>query len=92
MCKDLKNEKKTNNLKEKLKTKYSKLYTLSEKLFDKIYLAESNKNDLIILEKMIKMKMEKDNGNITKLNADKQIGETLCDIYVKPILKNKEKK
>ena len=28
MCKDLKNEKKTNNLKEKLKTKYSKLYNL----------------------------------------------------------------
>ena len=92
MCNDLKNEKKTNNLKEKLKTKYSELYNLSEKLFDKIYLAESNKNDLIILEKMIKMKIEKDNGNITKLNADKQIGETLCDIYVKPILKNKEKK
>lgn len=92
MRKELDGKKKTDKLKEELKIKYSKLYNLSEKLFDKIYIAEENTNDLLILKKMITMKIEQDNGNITKLNADKQIGETLCDIYVKPILKNKEKK
>ena len=43
---------------------------------------------------MITMKIQKDNGFIDKLNADKVIGETLCDVYVKPMLneKNRDKK
>ena len=40
---------------------------------------------------MITMKIQKDNGFIDKLNADKAIGETLCDIYVKPMLNEKNK-
>lgn len=91
MLHDLKDKKRTFELKNEMQSKYKKLFELSEKLFDKIYDEDSNKNDLLIIEKMLKMKMEKDAGNITKLNADKAIGETLCNVYVKPMLKDKVK-
>tara|TARA_Y100000591_G_C21235581_1_gene406608 strand:+ start:116 stop:415 length:300 start_codon:yes stop_codon:yes gene_type:complete len=90
MYNELKNKKRTPELKKEYEKKYNRLFTLSEKLFDKIYDEKCTSNDLLIIEKMITMKMEKDKGNITKLNADKAIGETLCDVYVKPILKNKK--
>ena len=76
-------------LKELCIEKYNKLYNMSEKLFDKIYEPGCNEKDIIIIRKMITMKIQKDNGFIDKFNADKAIGETLCDIYVKPML-NKE--
>ena len=81
-------------LKELCIEKYNKLYKMSEKLFDKIYEKDCNDKDMIIIRKMISMKIQKDNGFIDKFNADKAIGETLCDIYVKPMLneKNKDKK
>ena len=91
MLHDLKDKKRTFELKNEMQSKYKKLFELSEKLFDKIYDENCNKNDLLIIEKMLKMKMEKDAGNITKLNADKAIGETLCNVYVKPMLKDKVK-
>ncbi len=93
MHNELVNKKRTPELKQQLQKKYNKLFALSEKLFDKIYDINCSPNDLLIIEKMIKMKIENDKGNITKLNADKAIGETLCDVYVKPMLdKNKNKK
>ena len=92
MHNELINKERTPELKKNLKKKYNKLFTLSEKLFDKIYDINCSSNDLLIIEKMIKMKMENDKGNITKLNADKAIGETLCDVYVKPMLDKKNKK
>tara|TARA_B100001175_G_C19410090_1_gene590681 strand:- start:223 stop:525 length:303 start_codon:yes stop_codon:yes gene_type:complete len=91
MHNELVNKKRTPKLKQELQKKYNKLFVLSEKLFDKIYDINCSSNDLLIIEKMIKMKIENDKGNITKLNADKAIGETLCDVYVKPMLdKNKK--
>lgn len=90
MFNELKNKTRTPELKETMQSKYNKLFELSEKLFDKIYDENCNKNDLLIIEKMITMKIQKDKGDITKLNADKAIGETLCDVYVKPMLKNKK--
>ena len=90
MHKELINKKRTPELKQELQKKYNKLFTLSEKLFDKIYDINCSSNDLLIIEKMIKMKIENDKGNITKLNADKAIGETLCDVYVKPMLDKKK--
>ena len=71
MHNELINKKRTPELKKTLEKKYNKLFTLSEKLFDKIYDINCSSNDLLIIEKMIKMKMENDKGNITKLNADK---------------------
>ena len=41
---------------------------------------------------MLNMKSQKECGNINKLDADKKIGETLCDIYVKPMLNKTNKK
>jgi hypothetical protein len=90
MFNELKTKTRTSKLKETMQSKYNKLFNLSEKLFDKIYDENCNKNDLLIIEKMITMKIQKDKGDITKLNADKAIGETLCDVYVKPMLKNKK--
>ena len=90
MYNELKNKTRTPELKKTMQSKYNKLFELSEKLFDKIYDENCNKNDLLIIEKMITMKIQKDQGNITKLNADKAIGETLCDVYVKPMLKNEK--
>ena len=63
---------------------------MSEKLFDKIYEKDCTPTDITIIQKMITMKIQKDNGFIDKLNADKEIGETLCDIYVKPMLNDKK--
>jgi len=71
--------------------KFNKLYNMSEKLFDKIYEKDCDEKDILIIRKMITMKIQKDNGVIDKLNADKQIGETLCDVYVKPMLAEKDK-
>jgi len=90
----LKNKTRTSELKKECTQKYNKIYKMSEKLFDKIYEKDCTPNDIIIIQKMITMKIQKDNGFIDKLNADKAIGETLCDIYVKPMLneKNRDKK
>ena len=77
MHNELINKKRTPELKKTLEKKYNKLFTLSENLFDKIYDINCSSNDLLIIEKMIKMKMENDKGNITKLNADKEIGEII---------------
>ena len=90
----LKNKTRTSELKKECIQKYNKIYKMSEKLFDKIYEKDCTPNDITIIQKMITMKIQKDNGFIDKLNADKAIGETLCDIYVKPMLneKNKNKK
>ena len=87
----LKNKKRKEKLKNECIEKYKNIYKMSEKLFDKIYEKDCNKNDIIIIKQMITMKIQQDNGFIDKLNADKAIGETLCDIYVKPMLKEKDK-
>jgi hypothetical protein len=90
----LKNKTRTSELKKECTQKYNKIYKMSEKLFDKIYEKDCTPSDITIIQKMITMKIQKDNGFIDKLNADKAIGETLCDIYVKPMLneKNRDKK
>ena len=90
----LKNKTRTSELKKECTQKYNKIYKMSEKLFDKIYEKDCAPSDITIIQKMITMKIQKDNGFIDKLNADKAIGETLCDIYVKPMLneKNRDKK
>ena len=55
-------------------------------------IASANSNTVSsLMDAPITMKIQKDNGFIDKLNADKAIGETLCDIYVKPMLKEKDK-
>lgn len=90
MLHDLKNNAKTPEFKEKLINKYNNLYISSEKLFEKLYSKECNSNDIEIIKTMLNMKSQKDCGNINKLDADKKIGETLCDIYVKPMLKKKK--
>tara|TARA_B110001452_G_C15223566_1_gene424150 strand:- start:1920 stop:2219 length:300 start_codon:yes stop_codon:yes gene_type:complete len=87
----LKNKIRTPKLKNECKQKYEKLYNMSEKLFDKIYEKDCSETDITIIKKMITMKIQKDNGFIDKLNADKAIGETLCDIYVKPMLNEKNR-
>lgn len=91
MLHDLKNNTKSPEFKKKLITKYNNLYKSSEKLFDKLYSEECNQNDIQIIKTMLNMKSQQECGNIDKLDADKKIGETLCDIYVKPML-NKDKK
>ena len=58
---------------------------------DKIYEKDCNNSEVAIIKKMITMKIQKDNGVIDKFNADKEIGELLCNTYVKPML-NKQKK
>ena len=90
----LKNKKRTPELKNKCEEKYEKLFQMSEKLFYKIYEKDCSESDITFIKKMITMKIQKENGFIDKLNADKAIGETLCDIYVKPMLneKNRDKK
>jgi len=87
----LKNKIRTTELKSDCEKKYKKLYIMSEKLFDKIYEKDCSETDITIIKKMITMKIQKDNGFIDKLNADKAIGETLCDIYVKPMLNEKNR-
>jgi len=91
MHNELVNKRRTPELKQELQKKYNKLFVLSEKLFDKIYDINCSSSDLLIIEKMIKMKIENDKENIKKLNANKEIGKTLSDVYVKPMLdKNKK--
>ena len=83
---ELKNKERTPELKKSMEKKYSEIYELSEKLFDKIYTQDLLDQEIAIIKKMISVKIQKDKGFINKLNADKQIGETLCDVYVKPML------
>ena len=90
MIHDLKHTPKSSEFKQTLITKYNNLYTSSQKLFEKLYSEDCNENDIQIIKTMLNMKLQKDCGNINKLDADKHIGETLCDIYVKPML-NKDK-
>ena len=90
MLNDIKKNTKSPEFKKTLIKKYNKLYNSSEKLFDKLYSEDCNANDIQIIKTMLNMKSQKDCGNIDKLDADKKIGETLCDIYVKPML-NKNK-
>ena len=92
MLHDLKKNSKTPEFKQALIKKYSNLYKSSEKLFDKLYSEECNQNDIQIIKTMLNMKSQKECGNINKLDADKKIGETLCDIYVKPMLNKTNKK
>ena len=88
---ELKGQKRTDELKEAMKKKYNKLYLLSDKLFDKIYEKDCNSSEVAIIKKMITMKIQKDNGVIDKFNADKEIGELLCNTYVKPMLSKQKK-
>ena len=86
---DLKNKPRNEELRNKLEKKYSKLNDLSGKLFDKIYTSENiNVDEINIIKTMIRMKIQRDEGHIDKLNADKNIGEILCKTYVEPMLKN----
>ena len=39
---------------------------------------------------MLKKKYERESGLIEKLEADKDIGQVLCDTYVKPMLDKKK--
>ena len=45
-------------------------------------------DEINIIKTMIRMKIQRDEGHIDKLNADKNIGEILCKTYVEPMLKN----
>jgi hypothetical protein len=90
MLYEIKNKKETN--KELLKKKYNELFNASEKLFDKLLEPNLNNKDLNIIRIMLKKKDEREKGDIDKLQADKDIGEVLCDTYVKPLLKKTEKK
>ena len=86
---DLKNKNKNDELRKKLEEKYNDLYSLSAKLFDKIYTSDNLSNDEInIIKTMIRMKIQQDKGQIDKLNADKTIGSLLCKTYVEPMLKD----
>jgi hypothetical protein len=90
MHKELINKKRTPELKKTLQKKYNKLFTLSEKLFDKIYEKDLTSDEINIVSTMIRMKLQRDNGDIEKLQADKNIGELLCKTYVEPMLKKKK--
>ena len=80
---DLKNKNKINELRKSLEEKYNDLYSLSAKLFDKVYTSDNLSNDEInIIKTMIRMKIQQDKGQIDKLNADKTIG----NYYVKLML------
>tara|TARA_B000000565_G_scaffold255506_1_gene236305 strand:+ start:4513 stop:4827 length:315 start_codon:yes stop_codon:yes gene_type:complete len=86
---DLKNKTKNNELRKQLEEKYTNLFNLSGKLFDKIYTTDNLSNDEInIIKTMIRMRMQQDKGQIDKLNADKTIGSLLCKTYVEPMLKD----
>jgi hypothetical protein len=80
----------TNINKDELKIKYNDLYKSSEKLFDKILDPNLKSEELNIIRIMLKKKEERDKGLIEKLDADKEIGEVLCDTYVKPMLNKKK--
>ena len=89
----LKETKNKNNInKDELKIKYNDLYQASEKLFDKLLNPNLPLQELNIIRIMLKKKDERENGLIEKFDADKEIGEVLCDTYVKPMLNQKNKK
>lgn len=90
MINDLKGKKRTNDLKNEIKKKYIDIFDLSEKLFDKIYEKDLSNEEINIVSTMIRMKIQRDNGNIEKLQADKNIGELLCKTYVEPMLDKKK--
>lgn len=92
MVNDLKGKKRTNDLKNEIKKKYINIFDLSEKLFDKIYEKDLSNEEINIVSTMIRMKIQRDNGNIEKLQADKNIGELLCKTYVEPMLDKKKNK
>ena len=86
---ELKNNNKTDELRNILEEKYGNLYKLSSKLFDKIYTSDNLSNEEInIIKTMVRMKIQQDKGQIDKLNADKTIGSLLCKTYVEPMLKD----
>ena len=89
ILKEIKN--KNNINKDELKNKYNDLYNASEKLFDKILQSNLKSEELNIIRIMLKKKDERDKGLIEKFDADKEIGEVLCDTYVKPMLDKKNK-
>ena len=87
MLKDVKN----NDVNKKdLIDKYNDLYKASEKLFDKLLNPDLKPEELNIIRIMLQKKQERDSGIIEKLDADKEIGEVLCDTYVKPMLNKKK--
>ncbi len=88
ILKDIKNNNNIN--KQDLIDKYNDLYKASEKLFNKLLDPNLKKEELNIIRIMLQKKQERDEGTIEKLEADKQIGEVLCDTYVKPMLNKKK--
>tara|TARA_B100001175_G_scaffold311263_1_gene315446 strand:+ start:814 stop:1119 length:306 start_codon:yes stop_codon:yes gene_type:complete len=90
MVDEIKNKTRTTEFKDKIKKKYNKIFDLSEKLFDKIYEKDLTTDEINIVSTMIRMKLQRDNGDIEKLQADKNIGELLCKTYVEPMLKKKK--
>ena len=88
---DLKGENRTDKLKKEMIEKYNEIFKISEKLFDKIYEKDLSNDEINIVKTMIRMKIQRDNGVIEKLDADKNIGELLCKTYVEPMLKDKKK-
>ena len=90
MVDEIKNKTRTTELRDKIKKKYNKIFDLSEKLFDKIYEKDLTTDEINIVSTMIRMKLQRDNGDIEKLQADKNIGELLCKTYVEPMLKKKK--
>tara|TARA_Y100000741_G_C18222851_1_gene546643 strand:- start:632 stop:937 length:306 start_codon:yes stop_codon:yes gene_type:complete len=81
---DVKNDK--NIDKNILKKKYKDIFDSSEKLFDKICDPKLSDNDIKIIKIMLQKKEERMAGTIEKLEADTEIGQVLCDTYVKPLL------
>ena len=87
MLYDVKN---TDNInKDDLINKYNDLFKASEKLFEKVLDPNLKSEELKIIRIMLQKKQERDEGTIEKLDADKEIGEVLCDTYVKPMLNKK---
>ena len=83
--------KKTDNInKDDLINKYNDLFKASEKLFEKVLDPNLKSEELKIIRIMLQKKQERDEGTIEKLDADKEIGEVLCDTYVKPMLNKKK--
>lgn len=80
----------TDEFKKECREKYIDLYNLSEKLFDKIFTI-SGPGEKKIAQKMIEMKLNQDAGIVNKDTADREIGEILCDTYVKPMLNESKK-
>lgn len=87
MLKDVKNNDINKN---DLIDKYNDLYKASEKLFDKLLNPNLEQKELNIIRIMLQKKQEREAGTIEKLDADKEIGEILCDTYVKPMLNKKK--